>query len=397
MNRRHLLLLPSLLAMLASPHAAVSKPGLAERPARLPENLAPTFPREGVDHVATYALRHHLGAKGGDRVVLRRHGALVRTDTDHVGSGRANESAHSEDYANLATSAALTVARDDKGSVTSVRMTRNGPDDIPFYRHVIAATKASETIAGERCTVWTAKPETQSGVARTSCITGDGIVLRETVLFHDGSVMTERRATHVARRQVETREVLPPADALHWTSWAETESPIPAAAGEAENYELELAGTKDREPTVKVMRKAGGWYSEQDDVGASVRLFHLSGPGLALSYDNRTYPRITVSRNRPATLMGSFGVAPLDRPGQQVIGEHCTWYNAAVNVADYGRLECRTHDGLALLTEEYGRGTLRASWAATELSRGQVTPGSFKPLALLMDWTFWGWPQLDRR
>jgi len=399
MDGRYFLTFPISIAFVGLSHVAVSQPAPAQPPGKLPDNLSPTFPSVAVDHVVTYSAWRGWGPKGGDRIIQYRHGALVRTDIDYIGSKRANEASHTEAYSNLATAAALSVTRDDKGAVSSLWISRGGPDDIPIYRRKVVATDDKETIAGEQCRVWSAKLETNDGVASTSCITTDGIVLRESVLYRDGSVMDERRAINVVRRHVRPSEVLPPVDALRWSRWADRRAAAPAGKEQLANYDLKLIGKKDGEPLTKIIRKAEGWYSEQDDAGTVSRSLQIIGPGVALAYYNRTYPQINISRGSTSILMdpGIFQSAPLKKSGEEIIGESCTWYNAAVNVSDYGRFECRSSDQLPMRRDEYSWGGLRVSWIATALTRGQTSPGSIKPPSTLMDWAFWGWPELSRR
>jgi hypothetical protein len=392
MKNRFLFLLPS-VALLAAVGDSVSAPAAAGVAAKLPDNVSPTFPRVGVDHVVTYAAWRGWGPKGGDRVVLFRHAALIRTETDYIGSKRAGEATHGTAFSNLAAAAALEVGRDRDGSLLAVSFSRGGLDDIPIYRHSIAATDASETIAGERCTVWLARPETNEGVSQSACITRDGVVLRETVLFRDGSVMNERRATKVERRRVRPEEVSPPADALRWAAWAAAASEA-SSGGDASNYELTLVAMKEGKPFTEIMRKAGDYYSEEERTDSAVRSLGFSSSAATLSYNNRTHPKLTISRSKASTRTGVYESAPLTKPAETVIGERCTWYDAAANVADYGRLECRSADHLPLIRNEYFRGRLRVSWLATKLSRGRTSPESVKPPAWLLNWTFWGWPQL---
>lgn len=399
MERRHVLLLSALLGVFAPSQNAVSQPATARSSGKLPSNLSPTFPVAAIDHVVTYSLWRGRSPMGGDRVVLHRHGALVRADTDYIGSKRAGEQSDGEEYSNLATEGALSITRDDKGAVWSASITRHGPPDIPIYRHTIAATDAVETIAGERCRVWTAKPETNEGVGRTSCITTDGIVLRDTTLYHDGSVMEERRAIKIDRRQVLASEVLPPAEVLRWSRWAKRRAASLTGEGKLVNYDLTLVGKEDGEFLTKIIRKAGAWSSEQDNADKAARAVQIIGPSVTLSYYSRDYPLMSISRGKTSFLMdpGIFQSAPLNRPGDEIVGESCTWHNAAVNVSDYGRFECRTRDQVPIRRDEYSRGGLRVSWMATALRRGQTSPGSIGPPPSLMDWAFWGWPELSGR
>src|SRR5690349_18268165 len=77
-----------LLGTLAPAYVAPEK-ALPAPSTELPGNLSPTFPRKAIDHVVTYEAWRGWGPKGGDRIVLFRHGTLVRTKINYIGSKRA--------------------------------------------------------------------------------------------------------------------------------------------------------------------------------------------------------------------------------------------------------------------------------------------------------------------
>jgi hypothetical protein len=84
-------------------------------------------------------------------------------------------------------------------------------------------------------------------------------------------------------------------------------------------------------------------------------------------------------------------------PAAQVLGETCTWVDAAVGVHDYNRNECRTRDNLPLIVTESSWGSSSGRMEAIALSRGRTPDRSLLPPAWLMDWAYWGWPELASR
>jgi hypothetical protein len=394
--------LPAFAAVAVTACSSASGPGSAggdqadaAGPVAVPDSLSPTVPRAAVDHVVTYASFRGWGPRDGDRATLVRHGDLVRLETRLIATLRPDERAVELSFANMATGASMSVRRDDAGALAGVSLRQGQREaDLPAYRRrQVTRTGETERILGESCSVWRAEPE-QDGPIHTACIAADGVVLRDTVLYRDSRVMSERRALSVQRRPVALAEVLPPREALDWDRWLS-----PSAAPQRENYVLTLTGQSGRGDALRRRFRADGVAKmEEQQTGDSIDLIGVTAPGVALTYHGRQ-PLLSISRlPRPPDEgpVASFESAPMsERAPLRLLGDSCRWFDAAVNVSDYGRIECRTADQLPLVIEEYSRGSRQGHWEAVSLVRGRLHAGSVRPPAELMSWRRWGWPMLE--
>ena len=364
----------------------------------IPGSLSPAFPREAVDHVATYASFRGWGPRDGDRATIARHGGLVRLETRLIATHRPGvEAAVETSFANIATGASMSLGRDAEGAIAGATLWQGRREaDLPAWRRRrLTRTAQSEQILGERCTIWRAEPEAE-GPAYTACIAADGVVLRDTVLYRDGSVMSERLALSVERRPVASAEVLPPREVLDWGHWLG-----PSPARRQENYALSLATRNGNGAALqRIFLSDGVAKSEEQRTGGELTSLGVTAPGVGLGYHGAE-PQLSLSRVTGSPGPGpaaAFGSAPLaERLPLRLLGETCSWFNAAVGVSDYGRIECRTADGLPLVIEEYSRGSSRGRWEAVSLTRGRTPAGSVRPPADLLSWRRWGWPMLERR
>ncbi|CAN5393268.1 hypothetical protein BH09PSE3_BH09PSE3_19840 [soil metagenome] len=374
-------------------------------PVSPPGNLPPSFPSGGVDHVVTYASWRGWGPKGGDRVVRFRHGGLVRTETYYIGSKRERAADHKTAFSNFNTAANLSIERASDGSLFAVGGgKRNGPIP-PQDRFTVVETEASEIIAGERCKIWRATPsiiQDWSG-SYTTCITQDGIALGEKVLFKDGKVSNEMRAIQVVRRHVKPAEVLPPVEALNWSIWAAAaSSPKTTSDDSAENYTLTLKGEEGSKGITKLLRNSNGWRLEEDQADSTISTLRIFNHAVTFSYRYQNGgSSFTISRDQSYYSFGDprkFESAPMIKAPETILNEICTWYNAAKNVSDYGRGECRSHDHLPLIrVETSGWGGTPKKWVAVELIRGRTSLASVTPPPAILNWTFWGWPELNSK
>lgn len=364
----------------------------AQRP--MPASLPPTFPRVGVDHVVTYASWRGWGPKDGDRAVVTRHGPLVRLETRLIATRRSGEPEVAVSFSNLATGSSISVGWDALGALAGVTLWQGEEPQPPIYRHRLTWTQEVEEIAGERCTVWRAEPESSEGVTYSACISADGVLLRDTVLFRDGTAMSERRALSVERRPVAPAEVLPPRAALDWAHWADK-----TAEPHGENYALRLAGRAPGSGELGRTFLADGLFrSEEQRRGDKITSLTVAGSGAQLSYSGER-PQLSISHASGPSESGPvswFTSEPMaDRQPLSLLGEPCDWVDASVGVQDFSRIECRTADGLPLIIEERTRGYLSGRWEAVSLTRGQTPTGSVRPPAYLLRWNRWGWPMLD--
>jgi hypothetical protein len=381
-----------------TPVSDLSQPDANGRPMAVPASLSPTFPRSGVDHVVTYVSWRGWGPRDGDRAIVARHGALVRLETRLIATRRSGEAEVETSFSNLATGASMSVARDAQGALAGVSLWQGQreEDQLPIFRHRLVQSREYEEIAGERCAIWRAEPETGDGVRYSACVSADGVLLRDTVLSRDGSTMSERRAISVERRPVAPAEVLPPREALDWSRWARM-PPQPHAA----NYALSLAGRgPDGGERHRTFLADGVFKAEEQRTGNEITLLTIAGAGVGLTYSGER-PQLTIARADDPSGPGpdsQFLSEPMaDREPLRRLGEVCNWTNASVGVSDFSRIECRTADGLPLIVEEHSWGSLSGRWEAVSLSRGRTSAGSLRPRADLLNWTRWGWPMLDGR
>jgi hypothetical protein len=377
---------------------AVASP--APRPGQpaLPSNLQPTYPRSSIDYEVTYASWRGWGPKGGDRIVRFRHGSTVRTEINYIGSKRKDEPAHTTEYSNLATGAAISVL--DENQAVSLWLPMG--TDVSRGRHTLRLSGQVETIAGEQCKTWVAKPIGE-GVRYSACIARDGVVLRETAHYSNNQILEEKRAIKVVRRFVAASEVMPSKQLLDWMHWAQAKTATPADAGrEPKNYELVLAissPTQRPDRRMRIMRAAGGWnYSENRD-GSELGSMSISNDSVSLNFDHSAIARSLSIRFSSHQVFDNRPTWPSEHPMQRddetILNERCTWYDEAPGMFDASFYACLTEDHLPLIQSEYdfwGGGTTR--WQAETLERGKVPVSSILPPDWLMRWAYWGWSEV---
>lgn len=205
--------------------AEVSNSPSDEESFAVPVQLSPTFPRESVDHVVTYAAWRGWGPRDGDRATVTRHGALVRLETHLLATRRSHEPELETSFANIATGASLSFGRGARGVLAGVTLWAGQREAgrPSLYRRRLVLTEESQEIAGERCAVWRGEPESE-GPIYTACITTDGVMLRDTVLGRNGYVLSERLALQLSAAQSrllkfcpqERRWISPFGWAAHW-------------------------------------------------------------------------------------------------------------------------------------------------------------------------------------
>jgi hypothetical protein len=359
-----------------------------------------------VDHVVTYAFWRGFGPKGGDRITVWRHGAIVRQVTEYIGSKRDADPRSETIYSNFATGASISGTERGPDEPMGYTFWRENAKSRMQYRYELVRTAETKIFAGEHCTMWRADPLGErggvfTGVPRRACITGDGVVLYDAWLYSSGGVAEERTAVRVERRRVAPKEVLPPKDALDWARWmvrAKTLEPKPT--GRPANYDLTLTrnipklidwdGGADRIRN----RASDGWMLAESWNRGQRRSFllrHSSG-GLSLSVAETLsisyYPK-------PKTPIWNNAVALKGAP-RKVLGETCSGFNAAPNVSDYWRTECRSADGLPLIVDEDSWGNPAPTLTAVSLTRGKTRLRDLMPPAGMLNWTEWGWPELAR-
>jgi hypothetical protein len=236
---------------------------------------------------------------------------------------------------------------------------------------------------------------------RSICVTPDGVVLHNTGYFPTGEKTDELRAIDVKRGSVQRSDVLPPRQMLDWNAWA-TRSREPSGAKSAMslNYELTLARERAGEDLGDPTETIAETHLAD---GAGVLVARCSRAG----FDNA---KLTLARGGSVvwgedmlrlqrtdeSLLESHSPKPValrQRPGL-VQGKRCYWFDTFAGADDATRIECRTRDGVPLRIEATNW-TMPRNWIATQFSKGTVKPGSNLPPPQLLDWAYWGWPELS--
>lgn len=352
-----------------------------------------TFPKTAVSHIVTY----RPGRNPNRVVTVTRHGALVRTESLDTGSSDKDEGKKTVIYSNLATGASVRTTVGENQQITGATLGNQALEkSVAGKQPYTLSRTGSEMIAGERCNIIFAKQTAEDrGITISACVTDDGVVLRDTTYYGDGTVMNESVAAKVERVPVDEQKVLPPRDLLDWAKWDDLPIAKQSIWTAQKNYTLTLVATKGRNNTSieqKTLKADTVSSSEKKCVNGRMDTLWIAAPKKQLSFISGRMLSITM-RQDYFPLKHFHDEAPLPKPDGWVLNESCQWINAAVNAADYSRTECRTNDDLPLLVVEGSMGG-RGNWVATKLERGRNSPGNIAPPSGLLNWDYWGWPQL---
>jgi hypothetical protein len=356
----------------------------------------PTFPRTAVPHVVTYRYWRGFGDKSGDVVKIARRGALLKREKIYVGSHRSGEAAHTIQFSNFATGGNVATTISNGRHITSAEF---GFPAKPreSWQHFELSRAGTERIAGSLCRVVFARPVGEEGVTYSACVTNDGVVLRDTVHYRDKEIMEESIATKVERRAIAETEVLPSRNLLDWAYWNNSPKRQDPILTKLRNYTLTLSQTDAKRGLLKVKtyKADSESFSEATCFKGNVEDIFLASPSTQMSFISGR--SLTISGRGEHTPLGNidrFKEEPLDKPPAQILGGTCNWIDAAVNVADYSRLVCRSTDGLPMMIQEGGWGQEKPGWMAVALERNRNSSDSIKPPATITNWAYWGWPQL---
>lgn len=315
-------------------------------------------------------------------LVIRRHGDWTRVER-REGGGLRVQRIHGP--------TGVIVERDDTAGAATGSLSIRAPDGAPSpgIDYESRKTKRKWKAAGQKCDIWEVYRGVDQGYttfSRLGCVTRDGIEVARWTTGRTGADLGERMTGfYLWRGKVPEAEVRPPAAALDLPAWLGAEKVV---AGAPADYEvvLKAAGVAD---TVTI-RRHGGWtstetanadgsrdmFSDRDDgVTVSAR---IGAAGAPESYTARRGPEPTASPE-----------VRLAEPAQIVLGLTCEWFDAMPYVADAGRHECRTADGIVLVIRKFNRGHDETLTAAT-VSRRPLTTADLLPPAWLLDLKRWG-------
>ncbi|MFS2150680.1 hypothetical protein [Rhizobium sp. Rhizsp42] len=277
-------------------------------------------------------------------------------------------------------------------------------DDYSGIKAVIAS-KDEEAVAGEKCK-WLelkrgAPQERKYGPIWMSCITEDGIEVANKVLFSDKKLMSEMRLTELKRMPVAEADVLPPKALFDVNFWLKPFANYPDhVVGEAD-FEAKQVGDRSE---VRLLRHYPWYLRERRGNDGSLQLTIWNtqeNQGLYYS-SSKTERRLDFRRERldPKRPWNRFDMATgkvnLGRT-DTYLGQACTWFDLMPNVADAGRSQCLTSDGIPLKdihTSGWGAGE---SFETNSLTRRAVDMQEIRPKQQYLDPMRWGFPVSNDR
>jgi hypothetical protein len=316
-------------------------------------------------HVAAY--QNHREGGLTQRIVITRRGQWQR-------EVRFGESDTSSWYSNFRTNLTIMLSAPADGRLHLQANQRGPAARIGRYSATTAGQR--DHLLGERCDVRRWRDAAADGPTWENCQTRDGIELWSRVFYRDGSEMESTRAVRITRSHVP--DASPPANMLQWQAWAPPE-------GSGPNDEVVMDGgrTQDGRLIQMIVRRRAAltWTSRSAYWGQQLE---ISGGGMSLRYsDNAISTGLSLSRGVPA---GRLFAEPASTGRQEtVLGRTCVWFDMMPGVADAGRLECHTEDGMLLKYETTGLG-LTSSFSATQVRIGGVTGEQMRPPEAIFAW-----------
>lgn len=354
-------------------------------PGRTPPE-AHMAPPAAADHIAVMTVSRGHGPPGEDRHVVMRSGSWIREE-------RTTQGRTSSYHSDLRSGVSIGYARDPAGRVFYFTMSRH-PDSDRYYLMRRAPTGRSARALGERCDLWSTTRLNErpgEGVNWLSCETRDGVQLwTRAESMRSGSVLSSARTVSVERRRLRPDEVRPPAALFDLAIWRDGAT-FPRAA--ATHYAVRFAASRGL-PGARAVRRQGDWtYSERPglDGGRSVTIENgVAFYHYAEQADGRPV-QLQLQRRRagePLTAEGGWRLIE-HRAAATVLGETCRW-RVPVNLpTDTTRNECHAEDGVPLMLEEGGWGSV-TRYTATSVSRAPLAASDFAPPDRSLDPAAWG-------
>lgn len=357
----------SILIVLAAQAAAAPPPGAEKLPAR------------AVDHVVTMDERRADCATCPlHRRTIARSGSWVRDErTFHDGIETI--------YSDFASGTSFTLHRSRDGALETLLVERNF-EPGGQYRVRREATGRRDNALGEPCEIW-ALSSALLGTATESCETADGIMLWNR--YRD---RVSPRAVSVERRPVRPEEVRPPADLFALVQWPRLDREAVPGAG----YEVVLTLRRRGVERTTILRRHGNLILNRQEGRDDGGVYLSAGDGTA-SYVYHVDPQGRATRLEAGLprLRGWGGsprweAVPGRRP-QRVLGEVCTWQDETSVWSSDVQYDCRTADGVPLMTETQWHWTGEIEiQRARRVVRRSLTEADLTPPPEARDWANWG-------
>lgn len=301
-------------------------------------------------------------------------------------------------YGNFFGNVVLQAEKNAAGDFTSFRVnttaTQGGYLDLRGSR----LTVESDSQAGERCRWWeivrqSLQDRQQSGPLWFSCLSGDGIEVATKVLFSDGTPMAKTQLVKLVRRPVADSEVNPPAILFDPGFWLKPFRQYSAKPATAADFEASMVG---RNSEIKLLRHYP-WRSEEfrgkDGSSRFMVWNELENQGIRV-YSSKGHQHLDASRRplNPKSPWDSFDhtTGRVDLNKSESLEESCAWFDMMPNVADAGRRQCLTADGIPLrdvITSGWGGGE---TYEAVSIKRRSVDLKEMIAPLELLDPSKWG-------
>lgn len=279
------------------------------------------------------------------------------------------------------------------------------PKNDYFGIKAVEDSKDEEAVAGEKCR-WlelmrSTPQERKYGPIWMNCLTEDGIEVANKVLFSDKKLMSDMRLTELKRMSVAEADVLPPKALFDAQFWLKPFVSYPDHVVSAADFEAKQVGDRSE---VRLLRHYPWYWRERRGKDGTLQLTIWNtqeNQGLYYS-STKTERRLDLHRERldPKRPWNQLDMATgkvnLGR-NDTYLGETCTWFDLMPNVADAGRSQCLTSDGIPLKdihTSGWGRGE---SFETKSLTRRTVDMQEIRPKQEYLDPMHWGFPVSNDR
>ncbi len=327
----------------------------------------------GQDGSRTYSrtVVHH---KGWARVEEVRDGII------HIG------------YGNFHANAWLSATKADGDDFSSVMVKRAVPSRD--HEGIGSAREGADagSYAGEHCKWWQlfrrGPGNGQYGPFWFSCQSADGIeIATKTLLSADDRPMSETQLVKLTRGPVAEAEVRPPARLFRPDFWLAPLRAYPEKPATAADFEVRMVSGN---AAFRMLRHYPWRAEEQRDEDGTVRFRvwnELDDQGIFVVFSGESHWfRASRSLRKPGRFSNSFDIATgqidLER-SDEYLGEPCRWFDMTPNMADAGKEQCLTADGIPL--REYRMSWVgRADLTVVSLVRRPVELEELFPPAELM-------------
>lgn len=287
-------------------------------------------------------------------------------------------------------------AHDDE-DVTSMTITKVAP----LRRGIkVKSTKEVGTAihpADEACTWWEVidKPELKGtyGPFAYSCLSHDGIEVATKELIKRKEPYGETQLVKLERTSVRESEVRPPKRLFDSAFWLKPLRDYPKRPANLADFEARMIGDRSEK---RVLRHYP-WRFEEERSEDGRTVFSvwnmLDDQKLTVGY-SKNERHFEARRSSidfgPSSNLIAVEIGPTDlKKSDRYLGESCAWFEVT-HLADAGRKECLTPDGVALKVEFSSWLGPDENYTAVEVKRRSVDLKEMIPPPELIDPSSWG-------